>query len=121
MNFPKKLMTKLIIQNNYLFRIFLPSFFHEAYKSKIPQKKTYSKNICVCTVCDNNYIPGLIILIESILEYNYWFNLPFYIFMDSDKKINSKTRVVLTTYLTGILPDIPQIKLICDENNISLH
>lgn len=86
MNFPKKLMTKLIIQNNYLFRIFLPSFFHEAYKSKIPQKKTYSKNICVCTVCDNNYIPGLIILIESILEYNYWFNLPFYIFMDSEKK-----------------------------------
>ena len=29
MNFPKKIMTKLIIQNNYLFRIFLPSFFHE--------------------------------------------------------------------------------------------
>jgi len=96
MNFPKKLMTKLIIQNNYLFRIFLPSFFHEAYKSKIPQKKTYSKNICVCTVCDNNYIPGLIILIESILEYNYWFNLPFYIFMDSEKKINSKNQHLLT-------------------------
>ena len=39
---------------------------------------------------------------------------------DLKKKINSKTRVVLTTYLTGILPDISQIKLICDENNISL-
>ena len=31
---------------------------------------------------------------------------------DLKKKINSKTRVVLTTYLTGILPDISQIKLI---------
>jgi len=39
---------------------------------------------------------------------------------DLKKKINSKTKVVLATYLTGIVPNISQIKSICDENNIFL-
>ena len=91
--------------NNFIFKnnkkIF-KNYFQIYLKSNIKDlirrdsKKIYSKNICVCTVCDNNYIPGLIILIESILEYNYWFNLPFYIFMDSEKKINSKNQHLLT-------------------------
>ena len=39
---------------------------------------------------------------------------------DLKKKINTKTKVVLATYLTGIVPNISQIKSICDEKNIFL-
>ena len=37
---------------------------------------------------------------------------------DLKKKINKKTKVVLATYLTGIVPNISQIKSVCDENFI---
>ena len=39
---------------------------------------------------------------------------------DLKKKISNKTKVVLATYLTGIVPDISQIKSVCEENNIFL-
>ena len=39
---------------------------------------------------------------------------------DLKKKINSRTKVVLATYLTGIVPNISQIKSICEENNVFL-
>jgi len=39
---------------------------------------------------------------------------------DLKKKINSRTKAVLATYLTGIVPNIDKIKSICDENNIFL-
>ena len=39
---------------------------------------------------------------------------------DLKKKINSRTKVVLATYLTGIVPNISKIKSICEENNIFL-
>ncbi len=96
MNFYKLLLTKLIISNNYLFRIFIPEIFYKAYKNKTPKQKALSNNTCVCTVCDNNYVPGLIILVESILEYNKWFDLPFYVFMDSEKKITGRNKHLLT-------------------------
>ena len=39
---------------------------------------------------------------------------------DLEKKINSKTKVILDTYLTGILPDVSRIQSICEKNNIFL-
>ena len=39
---------------------------------------------------------------------------------DLKKKITSKTKVVLATYLTGIVPNISEIKSICEQNNIFL-
>ncbi len=39
---------------------------------------------------------------------------------DLKKKINTNSKVVLATYLTGIVPNISQIKSVCDENNIFL-
>lgn len=39
---------------------------------------------------------------------------------DLKRKINNKTKVVLATYLTGIVPDISKIQKICEENNIFL-
>ena len=37
---------------------------------------------------------------------------------DLKKKISSKSKVVLATYLTGIVPNISEIKSVCDKNNI---
>ena len=39
---------------------------------------------------------------------------------DLKRKINDKTKVVLATYLTGIVPDINKIQKICYENKIFL-
>ena len=81
-------ITKWLSSYAYFFRLIIPELFFQAYKNKTQKQIIKSTEVCACSVCDNNYVPGLIILIESILEYNNWFNLPFYIFMDSDKKIN---------------------------------
>ena len=37
---------------------------------------------------------------------------------DLESKINKKSRVLLATYLTGLVPDIKKISTICDENSI---
>ena len=39
---------------------------------------------------------------------------------DLKKKINTRTKAVLATYLTGIVPNIGEIKSICEENKIFL-
>ena len=39
---------------------------------------------------------------------------------DLESKINKKSRVLLATYLTGLVPDIKKISTICDENSIFL-
>ena len=88
-------LIKWLCSYTYFFRLLIPEYFFLVYKDQ-PQKKIIkSIETCACSVCDNNYVPGLIILIESILEYNSWFNLPFYIFMDSDKKITPKNKQLL--------------------------
>jgi len=40
--------------------------------------------------------------------------------LDLKKKINNKTKALLATYLTGMVPNISEIKKICDDNNIFL-
>ena len=88
-------ITKWLSSYAYFFRLIIPELFFQTYKNKTHKQIIKSTEVCACSVCDNNYVPGLIILIESILEYNNWFNLPFYIFMDSDKKINQKNQQLL--------------------------
>jgi len=39
---------------------------------------------------------------------------------DLKKKITNKSKVILATYLTGIVPDIKILKSVCDENGIFL-
>ena len=39
---------------------------------------------------------------------------------DLEKKITNKTKVLLATYLTGIVPNMEKIKEICDKRNIYL-
>jgi len=39
---------------------------------------------------------------------------------DLKRKISSKTKVVLATYYTGIVPNISEIQSVCEENNIFL-
>ena len=90
-------LTKWLCSYNYFFRLLIPELFFLAYKDQTQKQIIKSTEACACSVCDNNYVPGLIILIESILEYNSWFNLPFYIFMDSDKKIDPKNQQLLLT------------------------
>ena len=100
MNFKKILFKKFIIPSDYLLRFFLKNVFLEVYSKTTKKIKIdLSKDTCVCTVCDNDYVLGLITLIESILEFNNWFNLKFYVFMDSDKKINPENqRLLLNIY-----------------------
>ena len=96
MNIKKILFKKLIIPSDYLLRFFLKKIFLEVYSKKRKKMKIDpSKDMCACTICDDDYVSGLIILIESILEFNNWFNLKFYVFMDSDKKINLENQKLL--------------------------
>lgn len=39
---------------------------------------------------------------------------------DLESKINKRSKVLLATYLTGLVPDIKKISTICDENSIFL-
>ena len=94
---PTSPLTKWLCSYPYFFRLLIPELFFLAYKEQTQKEIIKSTEACACSVCDNNYVPGLIILIESILEYNSWFNLPFYIFMDSDKKIDPKNQQLLLT------------------------
>lgn len=33
-----------------------------------------ASNICLCTICDDKFIPGLIVMLKSFIENNLWFN-----------------------------------------------
>ena len=94
-NFLKKRPTSFLSKNKQFFRFLITEKWQIIYQNKTYTAPKKSTTTCAAAVCDDNYVPGLIILIESIKKHNPWFNLPFIVFGDNDKHIGPKNQELL--------------------------
>ena len=92
---PSSFLTRTAIRHPKVFRHVIPELFQTAYANQQRHVSEASKTCCACSVCDDDYIPGLIIFMESLLRHNPWFNLPYVIFSDSDKELQPKHKDLL--------------------------